>query len=150
MKLLLPLGILLAVVLGCSPPRDGHRSSSSDSPFATNETKSAGPKLKLLSARGTIEYSHITVEGEVENISGEKLDNVQAVVMHYDSQNNLVTSDSALVEYDPLMPGQRTPFRVGTRYNPEMKTYIVDFKFLMGGTISFTDARPAPKSKKKK
>ena len=63
MRLLLPLALLICVVLGCVPPRN---TSSADP-----TSKSAGPELKLLSQKGTIEYGFVTVEGQVQNISNE-------------------------------------------------------------------------------
>ena len=96
----------------------------------------SGPELELLSKSGTIgEYGYSFVEGQVKNISGRSLEHVQAVVSWYTAGDEFITSDSALIEYDPLLPEQVSPFKVGTRTNPEMKRYRVEFKQLMGGTL---------------
>jgi hypothetical protein len=34
------------------------------------------------------------------------------------------------------MPGQRSPFKVMARYNPQMKKASIRFKQLMGGDLS--------------
>ncbi|MBK9526998.1 MAG: hypothetical protein IPO41_01435 [Acidobacteria bacterium] len=145
-SLLLPLGLLICVGLGCVPPRNAGSSDPTSS-------KSSSPELKVLSKKGTIEYSFVTVEGQVQNISGASLEAVQAVVTHYDGNGSFVTSDSALIEYNPLLPGQTSPYKVLTRHNPAMKTFNVEFKHILGGEIYSIDASPdqkPPQKKKKK
>ena len=71
----------------------------------------------------------------MKNLTGEPMENVMAVVSYYDDQDNFVTSDDALIEYDPILPGQVSPFEVMTRNNPAIKTGRLEFKVLFGGTI---------------
>jgi len=98
--------------------------------------KPAGPQLQVLSKSGTIgEYGYSYVEGQVKNISSESLEHVQAVVTWYTDGGEFITSDSALIEYDPLLAQQVSPFKVGTRTNPKMKRYKVEFNQLLGGTL---------------
>ena len=143
MNLLLPLGLLMCVVLGCVPPRNAGSTDPTSS-------KSSSPELKILSKKGTIEYSFVIVEGQVQNISSARLEAVQAVVTHYDGNGNFVTSDSALIEYDPLLPGQTSPYKVHTRHNPAMKTFNVEFKRLLGGEIYSVDESADQKQPQKK
>jgi hypothetical protein len=94
------------------------------------------PKLSLISSTGTIsEYGYSYVEGEVRNISNEPLQHVTAVASWYDASDTFITSDSALIEYDPLLPGQTSPFKVGTRNNPAIKRFSIGFKTMLGGSI---------------
>lgn len=142
MKNTFPLILLLLIVLGCA-----------NQPYNRSDSRSvepSGPKLKLLAMNGVIEYGFLTVQGQVANTTNERLEHIQAVVSHFDSDGNFISSDSALIEYDPLMPGQTSPFRVGTRHNPAMKSYRIEFKYILGGAIGYEDARPEPKSKKNK
>lgn len=82
----------------------------------------------------------VEVVGEVKNISGRPLENVTAVVSFYTGDGTFITSSDALIEYNPILPGQVSPFHVIETYNPEMKTANLQFKFLLGGTIkSFSD-----------
>ena len=74
--------------------------------------------------------------GQVKNISGQSIRDVVAVVSFYDKNGNFITSSSALIEFNPILAGQTSPFRVLETYNPAMHTASVQFKFLMGGTIS--------------
>jgi flagellar basal body-associated protein FliL len=85
--------------------------------------------------------SYITVYGQVKNISNRSLENVEAVVQYYDSSDKFVKSDDALIDYDPILPGQTSPFSVITADNPEIDSYSVSFKFLLDGTISSKDGR---------
>ena len=71
----------------------------------------------------------------MKNISSLKLKNVQAVVTWYDRNDNMITSSSALIEYNPILPGQSSPFKVMKTYNPAMQKAGVEFNHLMGGTI---------------
>ena len=66
----------------------------------------------------------------------------------YGSDGGFVTSADALIDYNPILPGQTLPFKVMATHNPAMKTARVDFKELMGGSISFRTAE-TKKNKKK-
>jgi hypothetical protein len=76
----------------------------------------------------------------VKKISGQSLRNVQAVVTYRDRAGNFITSDDALIEYNPILAGQTSPFKVLTTQNPEMRTAFIEFKELMGGTIAYVDS----------
>jgi hypothetical protein len=96
----------------------------------------ANSQLQLLSWHWGEEYDYAIAEGEVKNITGQSIESVTALVTWYDSNGNLITSDDALIDYNPLMPGQRSPFKVMARYNPQMKKASIRFKQLMGGDLS--------------
>jgi hypothetical protein len=144
--------IVLVVVIGAvaSLFNSGDTTTRSTSNTTTNPaptpTPPATPPLQLLSARGTIDsdVGYNTVKGQVKNISGAPLRNVEAVVSWYDNNGNFISSDSALIEYNPLLAGQTSPFEVLTRTNPAMKRFGTEFKTVLGGTINFED-----KTKKK-
>jgi hypothetical protein len=79
--------------------------------------------------------SFVEVRGQVKNISGSSLKSVAAVATFYDKDEGFITSDDALIDYNPIMPGQVSPFSVLEHYNPAMRSATVEFKYLMGGTI---------------
>lgn len=83
--------------------------------------------LEILSWRWNKESGYVTAEGQVKNISGRKLERVQALVTWYDKNRNMITFGSSFIEYDPILPDQKSPFRVMKRYNPEMKTANIEF-----------------------
>jgi hypothetical protein len=107
------------------------------------------PLLELKASRCNKEYSFIISEGTVTNISGEPLKNVEAVAGYYDASGNFIKSGDAIIEYNPILPGQTSPYKTITTDNPAITRCDVSFKFLMGGTIDMRRAEPAKKSKRK-
>lgn len=97
----------------------------------------AGAKLELVSWHWGQSDSEdwATAEGRVKNISDEPLQTVEAVVQFNTSGGELITTDSAVIDYNPILPGQTSAFKVMARYNPAMKTAELEFKELLGGTI---------------
>lgn len=127
-------------------PRPTSTASSASTPVGSASTSSKpepAEQLELLSSRGYESDGggyHI-VEGEVKNISGERLQSVAAVGTWYGNDGTMITSDDALIEFNPIMPGQTSPFKTMSRTNPLMTKYSVSFKKLFGGTISTKDSR---------
>jgi hypothetical protein len=100
------------------------------------------PPLALLSSRGGASSSaYYKVEGEVQNIGTTPLRSIVAVATWYDKQDSFISADSGLVEYDPLMPGQKSPYSVLIRANPLMHQYTVGFKQIGGGELTVEDRR---------
>ena len=81
------------------------------------------------------EYDYAIAEGSVKNISDIKLENVEAEVSFNAKDGSFITSADALIEYNPILPGQTSPFKVSVTFNPAMKSASLQFKYLMGGTI---------------
>ena len=79
--------------------------------------------------------SYATVEGSVRNISDKTMDRVQAVALMHDAKGDFVSSSTAMIEYQPLLAGQSSPFKVMVRWNPAMKTSRVEFKRFGRGEI---------------
>jgi len=77
-------------------------------------------------------------EGRVKNISNASIKGIQVVVSHLDKDGKFITSDSHFIEYNPILAGQISPFKVMTRYNPAMKKATLDFKKFGGGSIGWT------------
>ena len=91
--------------------------------------------LELLDYSGTTGDSFARVEGRVRNISGRSLQNVQAVALWFTEDDRFITSEDALIDYNPVLAGQTSPFTVLSRGNPAMQRFRVEFKVLAGGTI---------------
>lgn len=96
------------------------------------------PKLELLEWSWRTEYDYAIVEGRVKNVSDINLKNVEAVIVFKTKDGNFITSSTALIEYNPILPSQVSPFKVMEKYNPAMDTANIDFKTLFGGTISWS------------
>jgi hypothetical protein len=99
-----------------------------------------GPQLELVKYAWHIEYGYAILEGQVKNISSQPLKNVTAVASFYDASSGFITSSDALIDFNPVLPGQTSPFKVMATQNPAMKKGGVEFKSLMGGSIPFRDA----------
>jgi len=82
-----------------------------------------------------------SVEGQVKNITNRPIARVTAVTTWYTAAGEFVTAAEALIEYDPLLSGQTSPFTTIARTNPAMTKYVVEFKRLGGGTIRTKDSR---------
>jgi len=141
--------ILILIVIGCKCPDPKDGSSTGSTPTASD---SSTPKLELLSSRGERNSFSLKITGQVKNISGEKLETVNVVVDSYGANGELISSETSFLEYNPLMPGQTSPFTAIVQENPLIKNYKINFKHFAGEQIPHTDSRPkeSPKETKKK
>jgi hypothetical protein len=98
-------------------------------------------KLALISAACNREYDFIVCEGFVQNISGELMESIEAVALFFDDVGTPITSDSALIDYDPLLASQQSPFSIYATYNPAISKWRIEFKEFFGGTILTRDDR---------
>ena len=151
---LIILGMTVSFLGGSSPSRSSATSPDYSAIVAAEEAK---PKLKLLSFNYVVEYDDYSiVEGQVQNISDESLKNVVAVAQFYKKDGTFVKSDEALIKFNPILPGQTSPFKVTATHNPAMNSCSMDFKALMGSKINFSveskdnDDKKDKKKKKKK
>ncbi len=102
---------------------------------ADSVSSDAPPPLRLLGHSCSLEYTYEVWEGEVRNVSDERLDSVMAVVRFQDEAGTFVTSESAMIEYQPLMPGQTSPFKVATTNNPRIRHFTIGSKQMFGGEL---------------
>jgi hypothetical protein len=112
-------------------------------PSTQTSTPATTKRLALLSSRGYESEGggyHI-VEGQVQNISNEPLKNVMAVATWYDEGGHFIKSDDAMIEYNPILAGQTSPFKTMSSSNPAMAKYTVQFKVLFGGAVPTEDRR---------
>jgi hypothetical protein len=107
----------------------------------TIQEDTSGKLLNLLNYHDSRAYDYITVEGEVKNISNQKLENVLVVVIFYDKDSNLITTAEAVIQYNPIMPDQTSPFTAMATDNPLITKYAVTFQFMFGGQISTTNSQ---------
>lgn len=106
---------------------------------AQDRSSAGAEKLEVQNWRCSESYGYITAEGRVKNISNQPLKNIQVVAEHFAKDGTFITSDSALIEYNPIMPGQISPFKAMTTQNPMMSKCSISFKTLMGGAVSFVN-----------
>lgn len=95
-----------------------------------------GALLELLPGGGcTKSYSFITYEGRVRNISGKSLRNVMAVASYFTKDGTFVKTADALIDFNPVLDGQISPFKTITTDNPAIQRCSVEFKELLGSKI---------------
>jgi len=104
--------------------------------------------LELITFNWHTEHNYAIVEGQVKNISSGSLKNVTIVASFYDASGSFITSADALIDYNPILPGQISPFKAMHTENPAMKKAGVEFKYLMGGSIPFQKAQSKKGTKK--
>jgi hypothetical protein len=101
-----------------------------------HKKQETSPELELLNWRWSPQYGSLVIaEGQVKNISGRKLENVQALVTWYDKDRKMVTYNNSLIAYNPLMPGQISPFKVLDKHNSAMERANIEFKYMFGKKI---------------
>lgn len=117
------------------------RNTSQNKPDVARNTEETGGSseaiLELQSWRWYTANGFVLTEGTVENVSGRKLANVEVVVIFMDASGDLVTSADAHIKYDPILPGQVSPFTVFASENPAITKASIDFKEFMGGSIKW-------------
>jgi hypothetical protein len=96
-----------------------------------------GPQLVLVSWAWHAEGGQITGEGEVKNVSAGILQNVEAVTSYYTADDKFITSNEAIIEYNPILPGQTSPYKTTGTFNPAIQSGRIDFKTFMGGQVSW-------------
>lgn len=153
------LGIVGLIALSAAYDDGPTNASSSSSRSGSGGTTTSGgvasrdeqrPKLEVLSFRCEKEHGFVYVRGEVRNISPRKLQNVTAVGNFRNAQGALVKTETALVEYNPLMPGQTSPYQAGGTGNPQITNCSVGFKHLMGGAIDYISQEDREKERREK
>lgn len=119
MKILL---ILCAVfMLGCV------KSQTTSIPPPTQIPKQENAIAFLSMRENPLSDDYSEYVGEVQNISNTPLDQVKAVITFYDKAGKVVTSENAYIDFAPLQPGQKSPFKITTRKNPASKKYTLTF-----------------------
>ena len=93
------------------------------------------PELEIQSWRCDREHGYIFVRGEVKNITENKMKNISVVGSFYSKEGEFIKTADAIVQYNPLMSGQKSPFSAGTTDNPLIKDCKIAFKFLSGEEI---------------
>lgn len=153
LTLALLLGLALAAsTLWVSPPSMARASrpapsmaapalpiALSDAPAAV--TRQPDYRLALLSSSVKLQGDGATFEGLVQNLTDQPLHGLLAVVTLYGPDNLPITARDALVEKDPLLPGESCSWRVTAKLTPETSRSIVEFRGWHVGSLSTRDDR---------
>lgn len=137
---LMSIGAIVVAIVGLAFLGSRLNDAYTPTPATSTPPAFAGPDLEILASRGyQSSSSYMSVEGQVKNVSGKSIDRLAAVTTWFTKDDQFLASDSALVEYQPLLHGQTSPFKTITRRNPEMGGFRVEFKVLGGGTVTTKD-----------
>ncbi len=139
------LGLLIIIAIFAGGVGDRAGSPRTERSFRDSDTSSSyktppsyGPKLEVLSWNCGQEYGYISVQGRVKNISGKRLENVMVVGTFETAAGEFVKSTDALIDYNPILPGQTSPFKALTTTNPAIKSCSIAFRHLWGSAIRYT------------
>lgn len=94
------------------------------------------PKLRVNSFKCSKEHGFAKVTGTVTNRTNVPMDRLMVVALFSSSNGEFIKSADAMVDYQPLMPGQTSPFMALTSDNPMMRNCEVQFKEMFGGVVS--------------
>ena len=59
----------------------------------------------------------------------------------FTKNGSFITSQSTLIEYNPILGGQTSPWKVMAKHNPAMAEARVEFKQMFGGTLEHATGR---------
>lgn len=117
-------------------PAAAHRKVLAELDAAIDKIRAeAKPKLRVNSWRCYTEHGYWHVAGTVTNITSSNLDKVTAVATFETKEGQFVKTDDAMIDYQPIMPGQTSPFDVITTGNPSIWQCRLAFKHLFGAAI---------------
>lgn len=140
MKWFAPLLIAFLVVLvaGCASTTLTSQLTTAAKPTATPVPSES--RLLLLAVNGTkASRSYLQIDGFVRNVTNQSLRNVVAVALLCDDNGKFLLSDEARLSYNPIQPGQESPFKILIREDPVISGGAIRFKELNGGEIAMTD-----------
>lgn len=142
--------VLIVVGLGCA---NSGRQTTSQQPTSLSSSETAINKV-------SVEYTHrwnwsasgdyIHIEGEIRNVTTERIEGIKIILTFYDKSQRLVTSDISYANFDPIMPGQTSPYTSMISANPAIDTYTVQFSTRSGERLNAIDRTAPPKKVKKK
>jgi hypothetical protein len=124
----------LLVSAGWSVPHDPSSTAAPTSDVA--QVAAPSFELKVGDWHCNNEDGFPEIDGVVTNLTDHPIDNIVAVGGFYDGAGGFIKSDQAMIAYQPLMPGQTSPYKVITIGNPEIRRCTIAFKTFWGGTLS--------------
>lgn len=100
--------------------------------------KAPRPQLEIQSWNCRIERRSIQIQGQVKNISNESLHSVRAIGSFFTGEGDFVKYADSFIEFNPILPGQTSNFRIRTSTDPTITSCQVTFGQLFGGSIRTT------------
>jgi hypothetical protein len=100
--------------------------------------KASAPKfeLRLKSFRCSQGHGFAEVIGQIINVSDRPIKNVMAYGTFTANNGDVINTGSALIDFQPIMPGQTSSFKVMAIDNPLIRKCGVQIGTLFGGRLS--------------
>jgi hypothetical protein len=123
--------------------RETKAAQPTSTPRPTSTPKPPPYKLALISASCTrrSDIGFRECEGFVKNVTSQALEDVTVVITWVDENGTPYSTDEALIDYNPILPGQESPWSTVGTDNPALTRFRVEFQELLGGTILTRDDR---------
>lgn len=131
-------------------PSPSTTSSSSSKSSSYSAPRVNTPPLELISWTCDKEYRYVFVRGEVKNVSSQSIKSVMAVGEFRTKDGTLVKSEDSLIDYNPILPGQTSPFKTGGTDNPAITNCSLSFKTLFGKQLGYTTAKDRKEKEREK
>ncbi|MEP0314142.1 FxLYD domain-containing protein [Hyphomonas sp.] len=130
----------LPIVLLVPPPRSGAADTSEVAMKAAANSPAPPPSepdydMKLGSWRCYSELGFQHIDGLVKNVGDQPLDTVMAVATFLDGKGGMIKTASAMIDFQPIMPGQTSPFKVITTGNPLIRKCVIQMTRMFGGQL---------------
>jgi len=120
-------------------PAPIERSAGKETPGATK----GGKNLVVNSWNCTTERDsdYVTIRGEIKNASDSSIKGLEIVVTLRTADGTFVTSDDGMPEYETILPGQTSPFKLLIGHNPAVRTADLLLKNDDSELVEFSGAR---------
>ena len=89
--------------------------------------------LHLLHWSWKKDHDYAIVNGQVKNLTNQKIIHAKAEVTWYDKNDKMITYDFTYLDLTTLMPGQTSNFKIMERWNPAMNT--ANLRFTCKGSV---------------
>jgi hypothetical protein len=113
-------------------------SSDNTAPQTIIDNDDSRPKLELQAQECTVERRWVHIQGQIKNISNENLYSVLAIGTFFNGAGDFIKTVQAMIDYDPILPGQVSNFSASTTTNPAIEKCQVQFRHLSGAAILTT------------
>jgi hypothetical protein len=116
--------------------------TATTAPRPTATAAAPAVQLEIISAKATRQsQKYWQVDGAVKNIGDKPLANVQAVAILIDAkEKKQVGSEIVMLAYNPIQPGQTSPFKLMVQDRPGVEGGWFEFKVSGGGTLGVADS----------
>jgi len=150
LKRKIPLFAWLAIIVVVSLSAIGYfyiSSKTSPPAIAKQSSRQAADirPLELLARKCGKENTNVYIVGDVKNISSESMEKVVAVAMFRTKDGALVKSEEAVIEFNPILPGQTSAFKVGGTDDPAITDCYLSFKNPSGQQLTYITAKDRQK-----